>query len=286
MEAQRITTRRSYFSWISWGAIFAGLVVGLATHMLLTLLGIAAGLTAVEPQAAEPVGSVPLGTGIWAGISMLISAFVGGYVAARMSGLSRLADGIFHGFVAWGVTTLLFAYLATTAMGNLLGGAFGVLGQGVKGVGQVAASAASASAQNGASQSGGLTAQLEALIKGDDASGGTITPEALNQVQDRLKAGDREGAVTTMVNQMGFTPERANQVADQGLALYGHNEQVSQQAKQAADKAVDTLAAASWWLFFGILLSMALGIWGGAVGVRTTSHRTTDNINTLRTTST
>lgn len=279
MEAQRVTTRRSYFSWISWGAIFAGLVVGLATHMLLTLLGLAAGLTAVEPQAAQPVGAVPMATGIWAGISMLISAFIGGYVAARMSGLSRLADGVFHGFVAWGVTMLLFAYLATTAMGNLLGGAFSMLGQGLSTTAQVAASAAA----GGEAQGGGISGQLETLIKGD-ANDGTITPEALRQVQDRLQAGDRAGAINLMVNEMGFTQERANQVADQGLLLFGQSGQVSQQAREAASETVNTLAAASWWLFFGILLSMALGIWGGAVGVRSTSHRAHTEAATLRTT--
>ncbi|HLA75420.1 MAG TPA: hypothetical protein VJM76_05870 [Gammaproteobacteria bacterium] len=275
MEAQRITTRRSYFSWISWGAIFAGLVVGTASYMLLTLLGIAAGLSAIDPQSAEPVGSVPIATGIWTGVSMWISAFVGGYVAARMSGLSRLADGIFHGFVAWGVTTLLFAYLATTAMGSLLGGAVGMLGQGLKTVGQGVTATATSNAGGG-----GAMSQLETLIKGDNASAGNITTESLNQLQDRLRQGDRAGAVSLMVEQMGFSSDRANTVADQGLALYGQ----SPQARQAADQAVNTLAAASWWLFFGILLSMALGIWGGAVGVRTTSHRSTESANTLRTT--
>lgn len=272
IEAQQVTTvpRKSYFSWISWGAVFAGLVVGTASYLLLTLLGIAAGLSAVEPQAAQPVGAVPVATGIWTGISLLIAAFVGGYVAARMSGLSRLTDGMFHGFVAWGITTLLFAYLTTTAMGSLLGGAFSMLGQSLRGAAQVVTGA----------PGGG---QLETLIKGD-SGGGNITPEALRTLQDRLQAGDRQGAVDIMVNQMGFTQERANQVVDQALMLFGQGGQASQQARQAADQAVSALATASWWLFFGILLSMALGIWGGAIGARSTSHRARETASTLRTT--
>lgn len=274
MEAQQVTTtpRRSYFSWISWGAIFAGLVVGTASYILLTLLGIAAGLSAVEPQAAQPVGAVPVATGIWTGISLLIAAFVGGYVAARMSGLSRLTDGMFHGFVAWGITTLLFAYLTTTAMGSLLGGAFGMLGQSLRGAAQVVAGAPS-----------GAGGQLEALIKGGSTEG-AITPESLQTLQQRLQAGDRQGAMDVMMNQMGFTQERANQVVDQALMLFGQGGQASQQARQAADQAVSALATASWWLFFGILLSMALGIWGGAIGARSTSHRAREAASTLRTT--
>src|SRR4051812_7722861 len=81
--------RRPYFSAIRWGAIIAGLVSGTASYLLLALLGLAVGLTAVDPTSAEPIGRVPLATGIWTGVSLLISAFIGGYVAGRMSGLSR-----------------------------------------------------------------------------------------------------------------------------------------------------------------------------------------------------
>ncbi|MEO5702972.1 MAG: hypothetical protein ABIQ54_03700 [Gammaproteobacteria bacterium] len=237
MEAQRITSRKSYFSWISWGSILAGVIVGLATYMLLTLLGLAAGLSAVDPQSTDPTGSVPIATGIWTGISMLISAFVGGYVAARMSGLSRLGDGLFHGFVSWGVTTVLFAYLATTAVGSLLGGTFNVLDQGLQGAAQGAVSQAAAPDVNVA--------------------------QAGQQLRDKA-AG----------------------VVDQATALI-QGDQVPAQARNVADDAVSALAQASWWLFAGILLSMLLGIAGGAAGIRAASprshdvsHRTTVNTST------
>src|SRR4051812_26035720 len=101
MEAAETMTqsRKTVLPSISWGAIFGGLASGLGMYLLLALLGIAAGLSAVNPQAAEPVGRVPMFTTIWTGISMIASAFVGGYVATRLSGMSRLADGILHGFV-------------------------------------------------------------------------------------------------------------------------------------------------------------------------------------------
>lgn len=57
---------------------------------------------------------IPLGTGIWTGISMLISAFVGGYVAARMAGAYNRVDGFYHGATVWGVNWLVFAWLTTT----------------------------------------------------------------------------------------------------------------------------------------------------------------------------
>jgi hypothetical protein len=161
VESER-PARRPYFSAIRWGAIIAGVVSGTASYLLLALLGVAVGLTAVDPNAAEPVGRVPLATGIWTGISMLVGAFIGGYVAGHMSGLSRSIDGMLHGFVSWAVTTLLFAVLTTTAVGALLGGTFRILAEGL----QVGATAATQS-------SGGQNVldQLAAAVSGQGGQG-------------------------------------------------------------------------------------------------------------------
>lgn len=174
METQRSKPRSFPFAHISWGAIFGGVAVGIATYMLLALLGVAAGLSVVDPQSGDATGGVPMMTGIWTGLCMLISAFVGGYVAARMSGLRRRSDGLFHGFVAWGVTMLLFAYLTTTAVGSVLGGTFGVLGQSMQGVAQGVAQRADTpggagpvpSGQELRSQAERIADQAAAMVKG------------------------------------------------------------------------------------------------------------------------
>jgi len=253
VEAQ--PSRRPYFSAIRWGAISAGVVSGSASYLLLTLLGVAVGLTAVDPQAAEPVGAVPIGTGIWTGVSLLVGAFIGGYVAAHMSGLARLTDGMLHGFVSWGATTLLYLFLATTALSNALGGVFQIIGQGL----QIAAPVA----QQAAGQPN-VQDTLSALITG----GGQQPPsaEALKSVQQALSAGDREAAINTMVNEMGMQRDNATQVVDRVMPLFAEPE-------QAAAQAADTLAVTSWWLFFGLLLSLALGVAGGATGVRAAGNR-------------
>lgn len=187
------------FSPLSWGAIFASLAVGLGVNTLLMMVGVAAGLTAT--QAKDATEGVSIATGIWTGLSMLISAFIGGYVAAKLSGLKRRTDGILHGLVAWGATLLTFAFLATTATGNMLGSAFSVFGQNPNIAAQV-------------SETG-----VNIIKQGDDdnassAARGTSTP--------RISAED----------------------------------------------AVETAAAATWWLFLGSLLAMLLSIWGGSMGVR------------------
>ncbi len=244
----------STFTAIRWSAVLAGTVAGIATYLLLTLFGIASGLTAVDPTAAEPVGAVPIWTGVWSVISMLIAAFVGGWAAGRMSGLRRRGDGMLHGFVAWGLTVLLFAWLTTTAVASILGGTLNIFGQTIQGAAQAAG--------------GGVAGQVQELITGTPG-GADISTESLSAFQQRLEAQDRNGAIDVLVNQMGFSQERATQIVDQAMPLVGGG-----QLQQTAEGAVSGLTAASWWLFAALLLSLGLGILGGAIGTRAVSNRT------------
>ena len=94
--------------------------------LLLTLAGVAVGVSVVEPGSDSP-RAITMGAAAWQTISMLVAAVVGGFVAARLSGLRRTGDGVLHGAVSWGATTVLYAALATTALGTLTAGMFGLL---------------------------------------------------------------------------------------------------------------------------------------------------------------
>lgn len=110
---------------VRWSAIFAGLVVGIATNLFLMLLGAAAGLAVFDVGENAGNGTVPLAAAIWNAICMIIAAFAGGYVAARTSGMRRVSDGILHGVVAWGATMLISAFLVTSVTSATLGAVFG-----------------------------------------------------------------------------------------------------------------------------------------------------------------
>jgi hypothetical protein len=117
---------RARLSPISWPAIFASLAVGLSVMLLLTLAGVAVGVSVVDTGTDSP-RAITMGAAAWQTISMLVAAVVGGFVAARLSGLRRTGDGVLHGAVSWGATTVLYAALATTALGTLTAGMFGLL---------------------------------------------------------------------------------------------------------------------------------------------------------------
>jgi len=156
--------RRSLLSAIRWGAVLAGVAVGISVQLVLTLLGIASGLSLTRLSTGEAPGT---GTLIWAGLSMLISALVGAYVAGRMSGLKRKTDGMLHGVVSWAVTTLLFVALATSAGGSLISGLFSSVSQGTGVMAQ---------------SSGGITAMINRQL------GTNVSPQDMRVVQEHIAA--------------------------------------------------------------------------------------------------
>lgn len=121
---------------ISWGAILAGVVIALVVQLVLGILGIAIGASTIDPLAeANPVSGIGVGAGIWFAVSLLLALFAGGYVAGRLAGVPRRQDGLLHGLLTWGLTTLLTFYLLTTTVGGLIGGTARVLGNGLSAAG-------------------------------------------------------------------------------------------------------------------------------------------------------
>jgi hypothetical protein len=114
---------------ISWGAIFAGAAVALVVSVVLNLLGFGIGAVAVDPAEAGQAQAIGIGAGIWTIVVSLVALFFGGWIAARLSGRARRMEGILHGLVTWSLVTLAVLWMVTTAVGTLVGGAFGVVGE-------------------------------------------------------------------------------------------------------------------------------------------------------------
>lgn len=243
VDVVNYSLRRPAFPAIRWGAVLAGVAVGVSVQLALTLLGIATGLSTTQVTEGEGLGTGPL---IWAGISMLISAFVGGYVAARMSGLKRKADGVLHGAVAWAVTTILFAALATTVGGTLVSGVFNNMTR--------VASAGVA---------GGASSPVAALMR---SQGVQADAASLKQLQQYLQAGQRDQAVQLVTSRMGVEQTRAEAIVDQALILSGSPQSASPQGRAATEDVMQTAGTGAWVVFLTVALALAIGIGGGALG--------------------
>jgi hypothetical protein len=121
-----LTVRPLPINTVRWSAVLAGMAVGIAVHLVLNLGGVGLGLALNERGNAS---GIPLAAGAWNALSMLAGGLVGGYVAARASALRRIADGMLHGTVAWGATTLVFAVIALTTASGLAGGLFSAVAE-------------------------------------------------------------------------------------------------------------------------------------------------------------
>ncbi len=252
-----IMQRRPIFPAVRWGAIFAGVAAGVSVQLVLTLFGIATGLSSTE--VADLNGGAAMGALLWAGVSMLVAAFVGGYVAARMSGLHRKADGVLHGLVSWAVTTLLFASVAAFAGGSMLGGIFNTMGSSVM--------------QSSARSGSPVADILRAQVNGIDVV-------SLQALQQHVQAGRRDDAIEMLVGSMGMDPDRAAKLVDQAMIVSGAANNASPQAQAAAARAVENAGTTAWVLFAAVALALAIGIAGGAIGA-IGSRRTTWSSNSL-----
>lgn len=114
------TVRRTLFpgppTRISWGAIFAGAVAALSLWILLTVFGLALGVSAIDAAHPSTVRTLGVFTGLWSLLSPLIALLIGGAVASRGAGVATRLGGAMQGLVMWGITLIAGAYFVGGAV--------------------------------------------------------------------------------------------------------------------------------------------------------------------------
>lgn len=113
-----------YHDRVRWGPIISGLVVSLATQLILSALFAAIGADTIAGSGAPRTnaGNVAGNVGIWSAIGLLISLFTGGWVTARGCGPMNRSTALLNGAILWATTLALGSWL--TASG--VSGAFGL----------------------------------------------------------------------------------------------------------------------------------------------------------------
>ena len=100
---------------VSWGGVWAGVLVALGGLALLSALGVAVGETAINPSSSDPDRIITV-AGIWGAVSLLASLFIGGMVATRVGMVYDRAAGMFEGVLVWVVAMLLTALFAGSGL--------------------------------------------------------------------------------------------------------------------------------------------------------------------------
>lgn len=253
---------------LSWGAIFGGAVSALGLWLLLYALGLALGLSSMDPADPGSARGAGVFTGIWSLVSPLIALFVGGMVAGRGAGVVTRSGGSMHGLVMWGLTVLFGAFFLISVLGSVLGGVFSA------GKAAVGAAGGSGAQIQSVTRSFGLDAEdaLKPINDRLQAEGKpTITAEQFSEatkdvVNDAVREGrmNRELLVTSIADKTDLSREDAEEVAGRVEAQF--NESVGQ-VQAGALKAGDITGKVFWGVFGALFLGLISAILGAITGV-------------------
>jgi hypothetical protein len=110
---------------VHWGPIIAGLLTAFTTLLLLSLLGLAIGLTTVNAGTAAAQGGPPADVGrnsaVWAAISGILAFLLGGYVAGRTAAIFNRSWGALNGALVFMLAVPVVLWLAGQGLGTVLG---------------------------------------------------------------------------------------------------------------------------------------------------------------------
>lgn len=94
---------------ISWGAVFAGVVVAVVLGAFLNILGLAIGATVPNPFRLTDAGAagLTLGGGLWIVFANAFALQVGAFVAARSARFPDHHKGALIGLTVWGLAFMV-----------------------------------------------------------------------------------------------------------------------------------------------------------------------------------
>lgn len=125
VTGQNVLTARNR---IQWGPIIAGVLGALMVFLLLTVLGIGIGASALGPRSQA--GDIGTWAAVWGGLTAIVAFFVGGWIAAQTAAVDGSFAGLMNGLMVGAAGLLLIIWLTAHGIGNL----FGTLGSNVGGI--------------------------------------------------------------------------------------------------------------------------------------------------------
>ena len=251
---------------ISWGGIWAGVLTVMGTLLFLTTLGLAIGVSAVDPGQTD-AGAFGTGAAIWSGLSLLVALFVGGMAATRLGMIFDKAAGAFEGGLVWVLSFLIVLWLASSGVQLVASGISGLFG----GIGQTIGAAASGLDDLSAGDAQQILRRLN-----DPQTARTIAA-ATGMSEQEVRSQLAE--VSRQVQAAGNDPAQAAAAVRQGTAQL--MERARAQLPAMAERAQEGAAKAAWITFAAMLISLIAAIGGAMVGrrrvVQTMAHTKVPN---------
>lgn len=246
---------------ISWGGVWAGALTVLGTLLFLSTLGLAIGISAVDP--ADPNASaLGVGAAIWSGVALLIALFVGGMAATRLGMVYDRAAGAFEGALVWVLSFIAILWLASSGVQLVASGISSVF----SGVTQAIGTA-----------SGGV----------DELSTGDVQ-QMLGRLNDPATAraiskatGIPEQEVRSSLDDIAQRAEAARDNPEQAAAEVRQGAQqlmsrARQQLPATAERVQEGATKTAWITFAAMVISLIAAIAGAMVGRRRAALRILD----------
>lgn len=238
---------------ISWGGIWAGVLTVMGTLLFLATLGVAIGISAVDPGQTD-AGSFGTGAAIWSALSLLIALFVGGMAATRLGMVFDKAAGAFEGALVWVLSFLLVLWLASSGVRLIASGISGLF----SGIGQTVSAAAGGMDD----LSGGDVQQM--LNRLDDPQTTRVIAAATGMPEAEVRA--QLADVASRVEAVRDNPQQAAAEVRQGTAQL--MERAQQQLPAMAENAQESASKAAWITFAAMVISLIAAIGGAMMGRR------------------
>ena len=258
---------------VSWPAIIAGAVVAVAISLVLLAIGSGFGLAVASPWSGAGATALTLSVGaaIWLIVIQWVSSAAGGYLTGR---LRTRWHGVHthevffrdtaHGFLAWSLATLVTAaVLSSAAVMSAAAGAHAMH------------AGAAMSGERAAPTDGvppALAYDVDSLFRGAHPADAASAADARAQAAHILETGVKNAAVPAqdaaylgqlVVAQTGLAPAEAQQRV---AAVINREQAAVVQAKQAADKARETLATLSILTALSMLIGALIASLAAALG--------------------
>lgn len=244
---------------LSWAGIWGGVLMAVGTLLLLAALGVAVGITAVDPGQTQ-ASTFGTGAGIWAGVSLLIALFLGGLVSTRAGFITDRTTGFFEGALVWVVSILLMGYLATSGMSMVASGAFRLIGGASQAVGTVMQGAGGAP---NVDVSGSVDQMIQRLR---DPKTAQQIAQATGMPATEVQASLSETAQRVENNRNN--PAQAASEAKEGMSQLLDKAKSSGALQQKAEEIKPEASRAAWITFGALVLSLVAAVIGAMAGRR------------------
>jgi hypothetical protein len=248
IETVEISTPVEESPAVSWAAVAAGAIAAAALTLVLLAFGAGMGFSAVSPWGNSGVSAstFQIGTGLYLICVAMLASAIGGYIAGRLRTrwVGVHTHEVFfrdtaHGFLAWGLATVLSAAFLAAAASNIAGGA----------------SSVGLSATQSAGSGAPVDYYVDALLRSNPSASPNTTDltATRREFADILMTGLRDGNVP--LPDLTYVAQVV--AAHAGLSQADADRRVSDvinQAKTALDNARKAAAKLSLWLTAALLM--------------------------------